>query len=149
METTRRFNEAVSKLYNAFHSQTLAPECCNHCAVGTILDNRDYWKHLSDFHGSLQLNYIGLVNQRLGKTFNGYSPKELLQIEYTFLKALGYNTPLAKGSSVKIHSTNNFFKALSAVVSLLCQLDNYEDIMNIESLLDYKPSKPLHKSVLH
>ena len=66
--------------------------CCKHCAVGNILDNMDIWKHLSNYHGSLELNYVGKVHQTLGRKFNGYSPLELLQIEATFLKACGYHT---------------------------------------------------------
>ena len=74
MKTTTRFEHAIKKLYLAFHNGYLNPECCKQCAVGNILDNKDFWKHLSDDHGSLQLNYTGSVHQNLGRRFNGYSP---------------------------------------------------------------------------
>ena len=85
MKTTKRFSEAVDKLYIAFHNGQLHPEDCSACAVGNILDRRDFWKHLSDEHGSLNLNYIGNFHEIRGKKFNGYSPLELLKIEQTFL----------------------------------------------------------------
>ena len=56
MAPTYRFDQAIKKLYNAFHSDSLHPECCKQCAVGNILDNTDSWKHLSNEHGSLELN---------------------------------------------------------------------------------------------
>ena len=94
MKTTKRLDAALEKLYIAFHNNTLNPECCNHCAVGNICNNTDSWKHLSDGHGSLQLSYVGLVHQNLGRQFYGYTPLELLQIEAEFLKGCGYTLPL-------------------------------------------------------
>ena len=99
METTKRFDQAIRKLYTAFHNNSLQPDSCTRCAVGTILDNNDSWKHLSDEHGSLQLNYVGRVNQMLGKQFNGYTPLELLQIEREFLKSCGFSVPLERNKN--------------------------------------------------
>lgn len=53
MQTSNRLNEAIQKLYSAFHNNELHPEYCEQCAVGNILDHTDAWKHLSDRHGSL------------------------------------------------------------------------------------------------
>jgi hypothetical protein len=61
--TTTRFDLAVKKLYKAFHNNTLNPDDCKHCAVGNILDCSDSWKNLTDRHGAVTLNYVGLVNQ--------------------------------------------------------------------------------------
>lgn len=145
MKTTTRFNQAIEKLYKAFHNNTLNPECCNQCAVGNILDNTDAWKHLSDFHGSTQLNYLGLVHQNLGRKFNGYSPIELLQIEATFLKACGYTLPLHHSNKKPKLTPENLFNGLEAVVKLLCQFDNVPNVMDCSILFDYKSekSKPL------
>ena len=88
MKTTSRFEKAVSKLYDAFNSGSLHPECACQCAVGNICDNKDFWKYFSDEHGSLKLNYVGKVNEAFGRRFNGYTPLELLQIERAFLKGL-------------------------------------------------------------
>lgn len=63
MNAPRRLERAIQKLYVAFHNNELHPECCKSCAVGNILDRTDAWKHLSDDHGSLHLNYIGNVHQ--------------------------------------------------------------------------------------
>ena len=94
MKTTKRLEKALIKLYNAYHNNRLNPEDCKACAVGNILDNFDSWKYLSDKHGSLQLSYVGRVHQNLGRKFNGYTPKELLQIEKVFLDACGFKTRL-------------------------------------------------------
>ena len=71
MKNSIRFENAIYKLYTAFHNKTLNPDDCKQCAVGNILDNKDSWKHLTDQHGSVTLNYIGLVHQNLGRRFNG------------------------------------------------------------------------------
>ncbi len=86
--TTKRFDEALKKLYVAFHNDTLNPEDCKQCAVGNILDNNDSWRHMTDLHGSNRLSYVGLVHQNLGRRFNGYSPIELLKIEASFFRRL-------------------------------------------------------------
>jgi hypothetical protein len=141
MKTTTRFNKAIEKLYNAFHNNTLNPECCNQCAVGNILDNTNAWQHLSDFHGATQLNYLGLVYQNLGRKFNGYSPIELLQIEATFLKACGYTLPLHYSNKKPKRTPENLFNGLEAVIKLLCKLDNAPNVMDCSILFDYKPKK--------
>jgi len=149
MKTTQRFDLAIQKLYNAFHSDTLNPECCKQCAVGNILDNTDAWKHLSDAHGSIRLNYVGMVNHKLGKRFNGYTPKELLFIEKVFLEACGYQLPLhhTNFKPNKIKDKDLLFKGLSAVVSFLCKLDGIQDIMGSDVLFDYVPQPAAGRSL--
>ncbi len=138
METTKRFDTAINKLYNAFHNNTLNPLCCNQCAVGNILDNKDFWKHLSNYNGSLELNYVGLVNQKLGKRFNGYTPIELLEIEMVFLKTCGYKLPLqTKNQSKKAITKDILFIGLEAVVSKLCKLDTIPNVMDCSELFQY------------
>jgi len=140
MQTTARFDNAIKKLYNAFHNSMLYPECSQQCAVGTILDGRDMWKHLSDSHGSLRLNYIGNVHEMLGRTFNGYSPSELLQIEHTFLKACGYSVPLHhKGIRPSNPQDKDLqFKGMCTVVELLCNLDGIQNVMDYKGLFKYE-----------
>lgn len=139
MKTTVRFNKAIQKLYTAFHNNRLHPECCKSCAVGTILDQTDAWQHLSDHHGSTNLNYIGQVHQNLGRKFNGYSPLELLQIEATFLSACGYALPLHYRNKKPSNPTDKvvLFFGLSAVVSFLCKLDHIPDVMDVSKLFNY------------
>ncbi|WP_445735455.1 Na(+)-translocating NADH-quinone reductase subunit F [Mariniflexile sp.] len=143
MKTSIRLDAAIKKLYNAFHNNTLHPECCTQCAVGNILDNKDSWKHLSDQHGALQLNYVGKVHQALGRTFNGYSPMELLHIEITFLKACGYTVPLYHKNKKPKNPTDKdvLFNGLSAVITYLCCLDGVSNIMDYTKLFEYKQDK--------
>lgn len=136
MNSSRRLEQAITKLYKAFHNDELHPECCQQCAVGNILDNKDAWKHLSDDHGSLNLNYLGLVHQSLGRKFNGYSPLELLQIEAAFLKGCGYSLPLHHKGTKPTNPTNKdiLFYGLCDAVAVLCQLDNVTNVMDYSKL---------------
>ena len=143
MDTSKRLEQAIRKLYIAFHNGTLHPECCKSCAVGNILDNKDSWKHLSDSHGSLQLNYVGLVNQNFGRKFNGYSPMELLQIETEFLKGCGYGLPLNRNNRKPKNPTDKevLFQGLSSAIAFLCALDGVENVMDYSKLFEFREGK--------
>ncbi len=132
MHTPERLDRALRKLYTAFHDNTLNPECCNHCAVGNICDNTDAWKHLSDNHGSLQLNYVGRVHQALGRRFYGYSPLELLQIEKVFLEGCGYQLPFRHSNRKPKNprSKETLFNGLCAAIAFLCALDGVGNVMD-------------------
>lgn len=147
MTTSYRFDQAIAKLYNAFYNNTLNPECCVHCAVGNILDNKDAWKHLSDQHGALQLNYVGLVNQNSGRKFNGYSPLELLKIEVEFLKGCGYSVPLThSGKKPKNPKDKDIlFNGLCRTVAYLCTLDGFENVMDYSKLFELDTQSEHHK----
>ncbi len=144
MQNPLRLENAIKKLYNAFHNNTLHPECCQQCAVGNILDNKDSWKHLSDSHGSLQLNYLGLVHQNLGRKFNGYSPIELLQMEATFLKGCGYVLPLHHKNRKPKNPTNKdrMFNGLCETVAFLCALDKVDNVMDYSKLFEFENDRP-------
>ncbi|TVZ57754.1 hypothetical protein NA63_0241 [Flavobacteriaceae bacterium MAR_2010_105] len=143
METTKRLDNALRKLYKAFHDGSLHPECCKQCAVGNILDNTDAWKHLSDSHGSVILNYVGLVNQNFGRRFNGYTPLELLKIEAEFLKGCGYTLPLNQNGKNPQTPTakETLFYGLCKTVEFLCKLDGIDNVMEYSKLLDLKKPK--------
>jgi hypothetical protein len=143
MKTSTRFDQAVQKLYEAFHQNRLNPDACTQCAVGNILDNKPFWRHFSDDHGSLNLNYVGLVHQNLGRTFNGYSPLELLKIENSFLNACGYKLPFSKHKNSKKHhpTKDQLFDGLAAVVDTLCKIDGIPNMMDCTTLFDYKQSE--------
>lgn len=146
MGTSKRLEQAIEKLYIAFHNGTLHPECCKSCAVGNILDNKDSWKNLSDRHGSLQLNYVGLVNQNFGRKFNGYSPVELLQIEAEFLKGCGYELPLNRSNRKPKNPTDKevLFQGLSNAIALLCTLDGVENVMDYSKLFEFREVRPTY-----
>ncbi|MCB0466849.1 MAG: Na(+)-translocating NADH-quinone reductase subunit F [Aequorivita sp.] len=144
MKTTNRLDAALEKLYTAFHNNTLNPECCNNCAVGNICNNTDSWKHLSDDHGSLQLNYVGLVHENLGRRFYGYSPSELIKIEAEFLKGCGYKLPLNYRNAKPKDPTSKetLFNGLCAAVAFLCSLDGIQNVMDYYPLFKNE-TKPL------
>lgn len=148
MQTSERFENAINKLYKAFHNNTLNPEDCERCAVGNIMDNKDSWKHLTDKHGSVKLNYVGLVHQNFGRKFNGYSPLELLQIEAAFLNGCGYK--LASGKRLlKPNYSSKFmlFQGLCEVVSLLCKMDKIGDIMDYSALFEFEYNSNKYQKV--
>lgn len=145
MKTTKRLDAALEKLYTAFHNNTLNPECCKHCAVGNICNNTDSWKHLSDSHGSLQLNYVGVVNENLGRRLSGYLPSELLKIETAFLSGCGYTLPFDHSNKRPKSPTSKetLFKGLYKVVAVLCTLDGIENVMDFHLQLE----KHLHRPI--
>jgi hypothetical protein len=146
MKTTKRLEAALIKLYNAYHANRLNPEDCTACAVGNILDNHDSWKHLSDQHGSLKLNYVGNVHQNLGRKFNGYSPQEILQIEKVFLESCGFKTPLCHYNAKPKSPTSQevLFDGLCNVVELLCNLDGIPYILNYSKLFEQEDGEPVY-----
>ncbi len=147
METPKRLEQALIKLYNAFHNNELNPEYCSACAVGNILDNHDSWKHLSNDHGSIELSYVGRVHQRLGRKFNGYTPLELLHIEKTFLEACGFTTPLNHYNSKPKNTTNKdiLFNGLSSVVNYLCKLEGIKNVMDYSKIFEFEDENPVYK----
>ena len=124
MKTPIRLEQALTKLYEAFHHKTLHPGYCKYCAVGNICDNTDTWIHLTDAHGSLKLSIIGQLNENLDRTHFGYLPSELLLIESTFLKACGYSVPLMLGTKKPAHPQDKklLFEGLCATVALLAPM---------------------------
>ena len=147
MKTSPRLEQAISKLYSAFHSDSLNPECCKTCAVGNILNNTDIWKHLTDGHGSLKLSYVGKVNEALGKKLNGYTPFELLQIESAFLKGCGYKLPLSHKTNklVDRNSKEVMFNGMCEAVAVLCKLDGISNVMDYSRLFDFEDNQPVNE----
>ena len=143
MNTTKRLENAINKLYLAFHNDKLNPECSKQCAVGNICNNTDSWKYFSDTHGSLILNYVGRVHQNLGRKFYGYSPEELLNIEAAFLSGCGYTLPFNQKTKKPANPTSKetLFTGLCAVVEFLCKLDGISNVMDYSNLFEYKTNR--------
>ncbi|UOB17585.1 Na(+)-translocating NADH-quinone reductase subunit F [Abyssalbus ytuae] len=143
MKLSKRLDSALNKLYIAFNNDMLNPECCKQCAVGNICNNTDFWKNFTEVHGSVVLNYLGTLHERLGRTYYGYSPKELLQIEAVFLKGCGYELPYKHGNKKPQHPTSKdiLFNGLNYVVKYLCELDGVPDVMDTRKLFNYIPEK--------
>lgn len=142
MNHSQRLHNALDKLYLAFIENRLHPECACSCAVGTICDQKDFWKHFSNDHGSLQLNYVGKVHQSLGRTYQGYTPQELLSIENAFLRGCGYSLPLHhRGFSPKNPTDKDLlFDGLMECIQQLCNLDG---IQNITAVKDQFVTRPI------
>jgi len=133
MNLPNRLEHALQKLYSAYNNDTLHPEDACRCAVGNILNETDSWKHFSDDHGSLQLNYVGKVNELVGKKFQGYTPSEILQIEFAFLQGCGYSLPL-KYNGFKPNNPkdrNILFDGLCNAIQVLCKLDGVTNCLEI------------------
>ena len=147
MKTSPRLDQAITKLYSAFHNGQLNPECCKSCAVGNILDNTDTWKYLTERHGSLSLSYIGRLNEGFGRKINGYSPSELLQIEAVFLQGCGYALPLIRNSKRPENPTEKeiLFNGLCATVAFLCRLDGVDNVMDYSRLFEFENNAPVHE----
>ncbi|WP_034261079.1 hypothetical protein [Altibacter lentus] len=137
MTLSLRLEQALTKLYRAFHEGTLHPECARQCAVGNICDHSDTWRHFTDVHGSQQLNYVGLVHQRLGRRYHGYTPQELLTAEAVFLKGCGYSVPFGRNKTKPEHPTHTdtLFEGLCAVTRYLCELEGVKDVMHLQKVL--------------
>jgi hypothetical protein len=152
MKLSQRLEFALFKLYKAFHNNELHPEICTKCAVGNICNNSDSWQYFTDFHGSVVLSYVGLVNQNFNRKFHGYSPLELLKIEAHFLAGCGYELPL-NGKNKKPKNPKDkavLFNGLCEVVRFLCELDNVPNVMDYTRLFEYKDEKPKYSlSTLH
>ncbi|MAZ73193.1 MAG: Na(+)-translocating NADH-quinone reductase subunit F [Flavobacteriaceae bacterium] len=144
MKTTARFEAAIQNLYTAFYNNTLNPECCTQCAVGSILGGSNAWQHLSDHHGSFQLNYVGKVHEMMGRRFQGYLPSELLQIENAFLQGCGYQLPLHHSHFKPSNPTDKelLFDGLCATLTVLCKLDNITNTTTISTVFSNKVKEP-------
>lgn len=147
MKTSKRLEKAIAKLYNAFHNGELNADCCIQCAVGNICDNTDTWRLLTVGHGSLQLSYLGNLNQNFGRKVFGYTPLELLNIEAEFLKGCGYTLPISKTSTKPSNSKDKDlqFNGLCRVVAYLCKLDNISNIMDFSNLFKVENNKPKYQ----
>lgn len=147
MKNSPRLDQAISKLYKAFHNDNLNPECCKSCAVGNILDNTDTWKHLTEGHGSLKLTYVGKVNEAFGKKLNGYTPAELLQIEAAFLNGCGYSLPLSYKTNKLVDRTSKevMFNGMCEAVAVLCKLDGISNVMDYSRLFEFEDNQPVNE----
>jgi len=131
----KRFTDAVSKLYNAFHGGTLEYGDCRHCAVGSIVGNGSWGSvfcgvnlECGDLKKQIDLNYyVGEAKESIDST--GYSVNELAILEWEFCKATG------------IKEDN--YKGLCAVIEYLCKLDNIPNIMDFTSLFETENEKPV------
>jgi hypothetical protein len=140
MKTTKRFENAVMKLYNAFHNNELDANSCTHCAVGNICGtNEDYW-----FMTSTENIKDGKLSKIESDFFRypeseDYSSKELYKIELVFLE----QWRILKSDDWKNKEIQ--FKGLCAVVEYLAELDNIPNPMDYTKLFETENDKPKYQ----
>ncbi len=139
MRTTPRFENAVTKLYNAFHDGELDAFDCTACAVGNLLGHGEWY-----FHSPDNLNH---VNEPTYKSpiinISGYTTEELIIVEKVFLKAWPWRerkTWFPNGKN-KEHQ----FKGLCTVVEYLCELDGIPNVMDYTALFETEENEPKHQ----
>ena len=147
MKTTKRFEEAVTKLYKAFHEGTLDAMDCRHCAVGNMCNNSRNW---GDYTRSVSLT------QEERKT--GYSRVELNNIESYFLYGSIdidnrlflnniSNLDVEYGESTIEKQKELQFKGLCAVVKYLAELDNIPDPTDYSKLFETENNKAKYELI--
>jgi len=132
MTHPKRFTDAVTKLYNAFHDGTLEYGDCQKCAVGNIVGHGEwYFNCPSDLFKGKEIKEDQF---EISLNESGYSVKELATVEKKFIMAFSENND----------SENRLtqFNGLCAVVEYLCELDNIPNIMDYTSLFETENDKP-------
>ena len=139
MKTTKRFENAVMKLYNAFHENTLNATQCSACAVGNILGHGN-WTCGSGFYYFVKNMDTPREFLLRGKNNSNYSEEELAMIEMKFIKAHGYEgyTDDSKNKDIQ-------FKGLCAVVEYLAELDGIPNPMDYTKLFETENDKPIYE----
>lgn len=140
---TERFNNAVTKLYTAFHEGTLDAMDCKHCCIGNLCGG-DQWV-------TFQLSGFGKEN-RINTNFvnnTNYSRQELATIEALFIFGVKdpitetelFSNSIAKyqienGQNTKEEQKELQFKGLCAVIEYLAELDNIPNPFNFDNLFN-------------
>ena len=125
MKTTERFDNAVTKLYNAFHNGELEMEDCKKCAVGNIVGHGN-WTCGSP--SAYILDKKPIRDMFIRQNESGYSKENLAKVEWLFIMAHNDWNDTDKKAQ---------FKGLCAVVEYLCELDGIPNVMDYKSLFEY------------
>ena len=134
MKTTKRFEDAVTKLYTAFHNGELNAMDCRQCAVGNMCDNSSNW----GFYGSEELR-----TPTMRKT--GYSAYQLENIESIFMHGnMSNEIGIIWDLSVS-QTKEEQFTGLCAVIEYLCELDNIPNVLDFKGLFETEDNKPVNQ----
>ena len=156
MKTTKRFDDAVTKLYKAFHNNELQAMSCTACAVGNICDGKDGWHRAFKYnspdayfdkciHEKKSPKWKGYLNELknngiiegLYQNESGYSIVEIAKIEWLFM------IPYLRSDE---ETKETQFNGLIAVVKYLCELDGIEDVTDFTKLFEYdNENKPKYQ----
>lgn len=136
-----RLENAITKLYTAFHNNELLAMDCSACAVGNICDNDASWVLLDTFASSKHFAPWYIANQENTELAlsvikkSGYLPEQLQKVEMLFLEACNFRDG----------NKQEQFKGLCAVVEYLCELDNIPNVMDYTKLFETENNQPKHE----
>ena len=146
-ELPKRFEQAVTKLYNAFHTGDLNAYDCEKCAVGNICGNSNWSEPTAKFikmtntHTKFEL--VG--NDIFNIENTGYSAFELRCIEKIFMFGiLGGKMYFDRYKHIG-ETKHNQFRGLCAVIEYLCELDGIPNIMDYKSLFEVENDKAVNE----
>ncbi len=144
---SKRFENAISALVEAFFNDTLAKGNCSACAVGNIcakaigevvvvsaLGNKNIfaWRYVFSSDFGLQREYsetdFGVGDYKSGLELiskTGYSKEELMKVEHAFEKNSKIEYYMYKSFS-KNAIMEDQYKGLMAVVEVLCEIEGLE-----------------------
>jgi len=132
MKTTKRLENAITKLYNAFHNGTLNAFDCSACAVGNLVGDAYWTGHIVvSTNNPIEITLWGGLFEDYHLEESGYTKGNLMKIEFKFLTAWKENC--------SNDSTNKDiqFQGLCSVVEYLCELDNIPNVMDYTSLFEF------------
>ncbi len=142
IELPKRFMDAITKLYNAFHSGELyALDDC-YCAVGNLCNNKGDWSDV--LRG--QRNLLG--EAQIKNT--GYSISEISDIESIFMYGCTKKEKYYTSTQYTFEderSKETQFIGLCAVIEYLCELDNIPNIMEYKSLFETENKRELSEVI--
>lgn len=133
MKLPIRLENAITKLYTAFHNGTLNAIDCEMCAVGNICgggnwDTNPLFARMTVFNTYVReiISEEEIAEGIKEIQSTGYSAEELVNVELLFLNACEKN----KGTKAQQ------FKGLCDVVEYLCKLDNIPNVMDYTKLFE-------------
>lgn len=139
MKLPIRLENAITKLYTAFHENRLNGVDCRACAVGNICNNSPEWWYGENNNHFMDRDIPIKVQQKVG-----YSDLELCTIEYLFLFGKRKKTDITHFDNTLVDKETQF-KGLCAVVEYLCELDNIPNVMDYTKLFETENEKPKYQ----
>lgn len=113
MNTTKRFEEATTKLYNAFNKGTLDAYNCKACAVGNLVGHGNWAMHTNNLRSMEGMTFYKPPSHK------DYNEEELFNIERTFLQKFDAGNIDGRNKEAQ-------FNGLMAVIDYLAELDNIQ-----------------------
>lgn len=150
MNITKRFDEAVNKLYTAYHNNTLNAMDCQHCAVGNLCNNDVSWAGGRTAPGRVGGSVIYWDRYKPQNFINPtqYTFEELIDIERAFLfgnskkgelikfRNIISNNDVTSHQNTKQKQKELQFQGLCAVIEYLANLDNIPNPFNFDNLFN-------------